>query len=66
MKVSIIKKCFTGTVGNLMVGEEYDLHDNIAQKLIDRGYAKKAVKKKTVKLDNRQMDGDDLSVPEAE
>lgn len=39
MKVKILEKCFAGTGGNLMAGEEVDLADMIARKLIARGYA---------------------------
>lgn len=50
-----------------MAGQEYDVDKKIAEKLIDRGYAKKApAKKKTVKLENRQITDDDLETPEAE
>ena len=67
MKIEIIKKCFNGTIGNMMAGQEYDVDKKIAEKLIDRGYAKKAsAKKKTVKLENRQMTDDEIETPEAE
>ena len=42
MKVKILQKCFTGIGGNLMAGEEHDLPDRTAQKLIARGYAEAA------------------------
>ena len=42
MKVKILQKCFTGFGGNMMVGEEHDLPDNTAEKLIKRGYAEAA------------------------
>lgn len=46
MKVKIIEKCFVGTGGNLEAGEEHDLEQRIAEKLIARGYAEEAGKKK--------------------
>ena len=42
MKVKILQKCFTGIGGNLMAGEEHDLPDRTAQKLMARGYAEAA------------------------
>jgi len=67
MKIEILKKCFTGTVGNMMAGEEHEVHENIGQKLIDRGYAKAAKNKsKSVKLENRKMTDDEITAPEAD
>lgn len=45
MKVKILEKCFVGTGGNLMKGEEHDLEERIANKLIARGFAEAAKKK---------------------
>jgi hypothetical protein len=42
MKVKILKKCTVGIGGNLHAGEEHDLPDRTAQKLIARGYAEAA------------------------
>lgn len=42
MKVKILEKCFTGHGGNMMKGEEHDLPDRTAEKLINRGYAEAA------------------------
>lgn len=42
MKVKILQKCFTGVGGNLYKGEEHDIPDRTAQKLITRGYAEAA------------------------
>ncbi len=42
MKVKILEKCFTGHGGNMMKGEEHDLPDRTAEKLIKRGYAEAA------------------------
>lgn len=51
MKVKILKKCTVGIGGNLHVGEEHDLPDRTAEKLIRRGYAEaaKAPKPKATK-----------------
>lgn len=45
MKVKVIEKCFAGTGGNMMPGEEYELPNAIAQKLIDRGYLEEVKKR---------------------
>ena len=42
MKVKILQKCFTGFGGNMMAGEEHDLPEKTAEKLINRGYAEAA------------------------
>lgn len=59
MKVKILQKCFTGFGGNMMAGEEHDLPDNIAEKLIKRGYAGAATaakpKAKTAKKSTRSV-----------
>lgn len=59
MKVKILQKCFTGFGGNMMVGEEHDLPDNTAEKLIRRGYAEAATaakpKAKTSKKSTRSV-----------
>jgi len=75
MKVKILQKCFTGIGGNLMTGEEHDLPDRTAQKLIARGYAEaastskpKATKAKAPKKTTRSVglkkSDIDLSTPE--
>lgn len=46
MKVKILQKCFVGSGGNMMAGEEHDLEERIAEKLIARGFAEAATKKK--------------------
>lgn len=46
MKVKILQKCFVGSGGNMMAGEEHDLEQRIAEKLIARGFAEAATKKK--------------------
>jgi hypothetical protein len=62
MKVKILQKCFTGIGGNLMAGEEHDLPDRTAEKLIARGYAEaatapkpKAIKPKAPKKTTRSV-----------
>lgn len=42
MKVKILKKCTVGIGGNLFAGEEHDLPDQTAEKMIRRGYAEAA------------------------
>lgn len=75
MKVKILQKCFTGIGGNLMAGEEHDLPDRTAQKLIARGYAEaatapkpKATKPKAPKKTTRSVglkkDDVELTTPE--
>jgi len=69
MKVQIINKCFTGDRGNMFPGEEHDVSDRIAEKLIARGYAEE-VKKKSgrpkKKLEDRSYDADEIVTPEDE
>ena len=59
MKVKILEKCFTGFGGNMMKGEEHDLPDKTAEKLIKRGYAQAATapkaKSKPAKKTNRSV-----------
>jgi hypothetical protein len=57
MKVKILEKCFTGHGGNMMKGEEHDLPDRTAEKLIKRGYAEAAStpKAKAPKKSNRSV-----------
>lgn len=68
MKVKIIEKCYTGTQGNMFAGEEHDLDDKIAEKLIARGYAEAAAAPKRAKkkfnLSNRAVDEADVATPE--
>lgn len=47
MKIKILQKCFIGSGNNLMAGEEHEIEDRIAEKLIARGFAEAATKKKT-------------------
>lgn len=64
MKVKILEKCYTGTQGNMFKGDVCDINDNIAEKLIARGFAEKAEVKKTKKLFNKSIKK--LETPEDE
>ena len=64
MKVKILKKCTIGMGGNMHQGEEHDVPDRIAEKLIKRGFAKKATKPKTPKKTDRAVKK--VSTPEDE
>ena len=44
MKVKILEKTFIGAGGNLHVGTEHEIDDNVAERLIARGVAEKAKK----------------------
>lgn len=50
MKIKILEKCYIGTNGNMFAGEEHDIDDRIANKLIARGFAEEAKAKKTKKV----------------
>lgn len=70
MRIKVIEKCYTGTQGNMFAGEEHDLDDRIAEKLIQRGYVeavnvKKASKPKK-KLSDRVFGSDEIVTPEDE
>jgi len=63
MKVKILDKCYTGINGNMFKGEEHDLDDRIASKLIERGFAEELKEKKKKKsILNRAVK--DLETPE--
>ena len=64
MKIKILEKCYTGTQGNMFKGDEHDIDDNIAEKLIARGFADKAEAKKAKKLSNKSIKK--LETPEDE
>ena len=69
MKIKIVNKCFVGTGGNLMAGEEHEVEDRIAEKLIDRGYAqavKKAAPKKTTRSVGLKKSDIELNTPESD
>ena len=57
MKVKILKKCTIGMGGNMHQGEEHDIPDRIAEKLIKRGFVQevKAQKPKAPKKTNRAV-----------
>jgi hypothetical protein len=65
MKVKILDKCYTGINGNMFKGEEHDLDERIAEKLIARGMAEELKEKKKKKsIINRAVKA--LETPEDE
>lgn len=77
MKVKILQKCFTGIGGNMMTGEEHDLPERTAEKLIARGYAEAAgaskpkaskpkAPKKTTRSVGLEKSDVELSTPESD
>jgi len=40
IKITTIKDCQAGSVGIMLAGEDHDVREDEANKLIDRGYAK--------------------------
>ncbi len=68
MKIKILEKCYTGTVGNMFAGEEHDMDDRIAEKLIARGFAEPAKKvgRPKKKLFDRAADAGEIETPEDE
>ena len=46
MKIKILTKSFIGTGANLFPGEEHDIDESIAEKLISRGLAEEVKKAK--------------------
>lgn len=65
MKIKILEKCYIGTNGNMFAGEEHDIDDRIANKLIARGFAEESKAKKTKKsIINRAVKA--LETPEDE
>lgn len=69
MKVKILKRCFIGTGDSLAAGSEHDVPDNIAAKLISRGFAEQkrsAGRPKKVVLEDRAFAADELEAPEGE
>ena len=55
MKVIILQKCFTGAGGNRFAGEEVDLPEKVAKKLILSGYAEEKVSAPKPKKSNRMI-----------
>ena len=70
MKIKFLQKSFIGTGCSVFAGEEHEVDDNFAHKLIARGVAEKVKRsggrKKKMSLTDRAVDADDLEVPEAE
>lgn len=67
MKVKVLQKCFTGHNGNMFAGEEHEMPDRIAEKLIARGYVKAVAKrKKMLDLTNRKVAEEEIETPEGE
>ena len=67
MKIKFLEKTFIGTGGNIFTGEERDIEDSLAQKLIARGVAEEVKRaRKKMKFADRAVDSDDLEIPEAE
>lgn len=65
MKIKILEKCYIGTNGNMFAGEEHDIDDRIASKLITRGFAEEVkVKKAKKSIINRAIKA--LDTPEDE
>jgi len=57
MKIRILKRCFIGSGGNVTAGQEIDVPDAKALKLIKAGFAEATAKKakKTPKKLNRSV-----------
>ena len=53
IKITAIKDCQAGSVGIMLAGEDHDVREDEANKLIDREFAKlwKAKKAKAVEVD---------------
>lgn len=49
VKITTLKDCQAGSVGIMLAGEDHEVRENEAQKLIDRGFAKLYKPGKTVK-----------------
>lgn len=45
MKVKILKDCFVSSVGDMKAGEEGQVEDRLAKKLVARGFAEEATDK---------------------
>ena len=66
MKIKVFEKCYTGTIGNMFPGQEYEVDDSIGQKLIDRNFAEPAKKTRKKKPANRAVKAEEISTPEDE
>ena len=53
VKITTLKDCQAGSVGIMLAGEDHDVRQDEANKLIDRGYAKlwSAKKPKAAEVD---------------
>ena len=53
VKITTLKDCQAGSVGIMLAGEDHDVLENEANKLIDRGFAKlwSAKKAKAAEVD---------------
>jgi len=49
VKITVVKDCQAGSTGIMLAGEDHDVRDTEAQKLIARGYAKPFKEAKAVK-----------------
>jgi hypothetical protein len=69
MKIRFLEKTFVGTGGNVFPGDEREIEDGMAQRLIARGIAEEAKKrgrKKKMSLSDRAVDAEELEIPEAD
>ena len=64
MKVKVLKKCFIGGGGNHLPGDEIDIDETLAQKLINRGIVEAPKKTRAPKKTNRAVV--ELETPEDE
>lgn len=70
MKIKFLQKSFIGTGRSVFAGEEHEVDDSFANKLIARGVAEEVKRsggrKKKVSLADRAVAADDLEIPESE
>jgi hypothetical protein len=69
MRIRFLEKTFVGTGGNVFPGDEREIEDGMAQRLIARGIAEEAKKrgrKKKMSLSDRAVDAEELEIPEAD
>ena len=72
MQIKILKRCFIGSGGNVTAGQEIDVHDVKALKLIKAGFAEpvKGKAKRAPKKSNRSVGLDNspaqIETPSAE
>jgi hypothetical protein len=63
VKITVVKDCQAGSVGIMLAGEDHDVRDTEAQKLIERGFARpfkeaKASKKPVQEIVAAAVDAD--------